>query len=410
VLRRRLGLTSAGWTLAGGSAGLAAAGRLFGIVELFMAGAGGLALAIGAVLSVRLTTLRLDVSRVLHPPRVHAGTPSRVELRVRNRGLRRTPVLALRDPVGRGRSARVLLAPLGQDQLARAAYRLPTERRGVLSVGPLAVEISDPFGLASQATVAAPVTELTVWPALEDVQPLPHTQGDDPHGGADHPNTLSAGGEDFYALRSYAVGDDLRRVHWRTTARLDELMVRQDERPWQGRATVLLDTRRASHTPVGFERAVSAATSVIVACWRHRFLVRLVDTAGVDSGFGAGTAHVEAILERLALARLVEAGRLPTILAALRRPGNGGSLAALLGGWRVADADAVARLRPTFGSITTVVFTAGRTDPPADAARARTLLIDDTTAFAPAWDAALRHRRAPRLTPAAAAARGSEVR
>jgi uncharacterized protein (DUF58 family) len=253
---------------------------LFGIYELYMAGAGGLALVVGALVVVRLTARRLDVSRTLHPPRVHAGTPSRVELRVRNRGAQRTPLLSLRDPVGRGRSARVLLAPLGRDQLARASYRLPTERRGVLSVGPLTVEISDPFGLASQSTLAAPVTELTVWPALDEIGPLPHTQGDDPHGGADHPNALSPGGEDFYALRQYSVGDDLRRVHWRTTAHLDDLMVRQDERPWQGRATVLLDTRRAAHTPVGFERAVSAATSIIVACWHHRFLVRLVDTAG----------------------------------------------------------------------------------------------------------------------------------
>ena len=74
---------------------------------------------------------------------------------------------------------------------------------------------------------------------------MPHSVGrDDPHAGADHPNVLGQGGEDFYTLREYVVGDDLRRVHWASTARRGELMVRQDEVPWQGRATVLLDARR----------------------------------------------------------------------------------------------------------------------------------------------------------------------
>jgi uncharacterized protein (DUF58 family) len=60
-----------------------------------------------------------------------------------------SPVLMLRDPVGRGRTARVVLAPLGRDESVRAAYRLPTERRGLLTVGPMAIEVTDPFGLAS---------------------------------------------------------------------------------------------------------------------------------------------------------------------------------------------------------------------------------------------------------------------
>ena len=77
-----------------------------------------------------------------------------------------------------------------------------------------------------------------------------------------NPNVARPQGDDFYALRDYVVGDDLRRVHWPSTARHDELMVRQDEMPWQGRATVLLDVRRAAHTAASLELAVSAAASV----------------------------------------------------------------------------------------------------------------------------------------------------
>ena len=63
------------------------------------------------------------------------------------------------------------------------------------------------------------------------------------------PERLGRSGDEFYSLRPYVVGDDLRRVHWPSTARRDELIVRQDERHWQGRTTVLLDVRRAVHTP-----------------------------------------------------------------------------------------------------------------------------------------------------------------
>jgi uncharacterized protein (DUF58 family) len=333
--------------------------------------------------------LRVDVARELHPARVHAGTPSRVELRVANRSGQRTPVLTLRDPVGRGRTARVVLAPLARDDTVRAAYRLPTERRGLLRVGPMSIEVTDPFGLASSTTEGAGITELTVWPAVDDVLPLPHTSGDEPLGSSDHPNALSSQGDDFYALRPYVVGDDLRRVHWKSSARSEELLVRQDEMPWQGRATVVLDARRGSHSDESFERAVSAAASVILACARRYFLVRMVTTAGDDSQFGAGATHVEGLLERLSTIELTEEGRLLAVLTALRRAGSGGALVAMLGGRAVQDVPAVQRLRLTHPSLTVVRFVVGRLDreqPPQGE-----LLVDDATPFAEVWN---EHRRA----------------
>jgi uncharacterized protein (DUF58 family) len=388
-------LSRAGWAVALLAAGLVASGRVLGIFELFLLGAAGLVLVVAALVVVRRTPLRLDVSRTLHPPRVHAGSPSRVELVVRNRSSRRTPLLTVRDPVGRGRSATVALAPLGQGQTLRAAYRLPTERRGILRVGPLSVEVADPFGLAGLSTRAAPVTELTVWPAVVDIDPLPHTISDDPHGGADHASALAAGGEDFYALRQYQAGDDLRRVHWRSTARRDELLVRQDERPWQGRATVVLDARRGSHSAASFERAVSAAASVVVACWRRHFILRLVDTTGYDSGTAAGTAHVESLLERLATVEPVEAGRLAATVTHLRRPGNGGACAVLLGEPAAGDLERLARLRPPYAALAIVAFPPPRSGRPADPAAFSIPVVEDDDGFAEAWRRALRRTRRP---------------
>ena len=387
-------LTTTGWGVAIGSLSLVVVGRLLGIPELFHLGAGGVVLVVACALRVALVRLKVDVVRELQPSRVHAGTPSRVELRVRNRAGSRTPVMTLRDPVGKGRTARVVLAPLGGSDTVRAAYRLPTERRGLLKVGPMTIEVTDPFGIATTTARGAGPGELTVWPAVDEVEPLPHTIGDDPLAGADASN-VSSQGDEFYALRPYEIGDDLRRVHWRSSARSDDLMVRQDEMPWQGRATVLLDSRRGAHSQESFERAVSAAASVTLACARRRFLVRLVTTLGDDSQFGAGGTHVEGILERLATIELTDEGRLDHVLTALRRPGSGGALVAMLGGRAHPDGAAIQRLRQAYPSLTIVRFIVARLD--RDQQLPGELLVDEDTPFAEVWDHARRTSRLRRV-------------
>jgi len=185
---------------------------------------------------------------------------------------------------------------------------------------------------------------------------VPHTTGDDPYAGADHPSALGRTGDDFYALRPYVVGDDLRRVHWRSTARRDELMVRQDELPWQGRVTVLLDVRRTTHTPASFELAVSAAASVVTASWKRRDLVRFMTTDNTDFGYGAGTAHAEAIMEFLATVAATPGGTLRGVLDALGQAGNGGAVVPIVTGIADAELASLARLRGRFAAVTIVHF------------------------------------------------------
>jgi uncharacterized protein (DUF58 family) len=213
--------------------------------------------------------------------------------------------LRLFDPVTGTRGADLLLGPLEPDVVARAAYRLPTEHRGVIQIGPLEVIVGDPFGLVSSSTIAAPVTELTVFPHIDDIVPVPHTSGDDPHAGADHPSALGRSGEDFYSLRPYVVGDDLRRVHWPSTARRDELMVRVEEAPWRGGTTVLLDRRSAAHRGSGpaasLEWAVSMAGSVCLHLLRHGHRIRLITEDGaLLAGGGDADNSADAVLDALA--------------------------------------------------------------------------------------------------------------
>lgn len=299
-------LTRAGWgvLLAGGVA--LVGGWLFGLPELLVLGTTLFVLVAACAAMTMLTSLRLEVVRTLHPDRVHAGSSSRVEVLVRNRGRRRTPVLTLRDGVTGTAGAELLLAPLEQSGRIRAAYRLPTRRRGVITVGPLEVELGDPFGLTRAAVIAAPASTLVVYPAVDDVPAASRSDGMDPHGW--RTPGLQTGGDEFHSLRPYVVGDDLRRVHWPSTARRDELTVRQDERHQQGRTTVLLDVRRAVHTDASFERVVSAAASLLAAATVRGDEVRLVATDGTDSGYGAGPTAIGAMLEYLAAVTTTDRG------------------------------------------------------------------------------------------------------
>jgi uncharacterized protein (DUF58 family) len=401
-----VGLTRRGWALATITAALLVGGRLFGLVELYVAGtATGLLLG-STALFVGLTRLQVEVRRTVHPPRVYAGTPSRVDLVVRNRSRRKTPVLRLEDTVTGTRGAQLLLGPLAPGADAQAAYRLPTARRGIVQIGPLTVALGDAFGLSEIRLEGAGVSELTVLPTIDRISAPPHTTGDDPHSGAEHPNSLGRSGEDFYALRRYVVGDDLRRVHWRATARHDELMVRQDEIPWQGRATILLDVRRSTTSPEALDLAVSAAASIVMASWRRQDLIRLVATDGTDSGFAAGHGPVDALMEYLATVEVSAESSFRSSVDRLAHGSAGGALVAVVSDMSEAELDAIARLRTRYGWVKIVSFEPSSWDPSApESDRVSTpllLRVRRSRPFAAVWESAVGRRR-PGLVDAASA-------
>jgi len=355
-------ITRRGWALVVGALSLATAGRVLGVLELFVLAAGALALVALALVLVRSRRPGLDARRRLHPPRVHAGNDSRVELVVRNQRQRRSPVVTVRDPFDSGRrQARLLLAPIGGGGEERAHYRLPTERRGVFSLGPLEAERMDPFGLASARWDIAPAAELVVYPRVDAIVPLPRTFGQDPDAGADQATAVGSSGDDFYGLRAYEMGDDLRRVHWPSTARTGDLMIRQNEMPWQGRVTLLADIRDGIHDEASLDAAASAAASIAVSCWRHGWLVRLVTSAGWESGFASGHDQLETILYQLAVMQAGGGGDIESVVRSLHR-GHGGALTSITtAAGTGASLTGAARLRGRFGSLTAVVLDGGAT-------------------------------------------------
>lgn len=393
-------LTRSGWLATAGSAATLLAARLLGVAELFVVGAVGVALVLAALVQVWRPAPRIAVERTLHPLRVQLGDRSQVELSITNRGRWSTPVLDLHDPVDGTIGARVSLGPLPGGAAPTAGYRLSTERRGLLRIGPLDAHLVDAFGLARRRFEVAPSATLTVLPTVHPLTALAGGGGlDDPLAGAAHPLLGSSGHEDFASLRSYVVGDDLRRVHWASSARAGDLLVRQDDPPWQGHVTVALDGREDRIDPVRFEVAVSAAASVVHAVARKGDRVRLVTTGGIDSGLVDARSRLDTLLEHLALVERDPAVGLPEVPVDGRS--RTGALVVVSGG---IDDDDLAALRAPLGRFASTrlvvvdpsVVVGGAPAPLPAAAGVMPVIVDADTSFPAAWAASLARPEAVR--------------
>jgi len=261
----------AGFTTRGTSflaAGLAAAvaGLALGERDLVSVGALLFILPLLSALAAGRARYRLSCIRQVTPARVPAGHTARVTVRLENVSRLPTGLLLAEDaiPYALGTRPRYVLDGVERGGIRELTYPLRSDLRGKFAIGPLEVRIADTFGLVELGRSFATTTTLVVTPR---VVPLDRTtlgatwvgEGDG------RARAAVAAGEDDVVPRAYRDGDELRRVHWRSTARYGELMVRREEQRWRNRALLLLDTRRSAHAGTGvassFEFAVSAAAS-----------------------------------------------------------------------------------------------------------------------------------------------------
>ncbi|MGE3687538.1 MAG: DUF58 domain-containing protein [Acidimicrobiia bacterium] len=381
--------TRQGWLAIVAGAVVVFIGRLFGVLELYVIGAAAIGIAIAAVLVVRLRPVRLRVGRRVTPRRVHAGDTARVELTASNRASLRTPLLTMRDPVSSTQGASLHLAPLRHGRTARAAYRLPTRKRGKIVVGPLQLTRTDVLGLASRTVNAAPMTSVLVLPRWDRVA----VPGSGPDRGqlGQHLRMRALGrqGEEFRSLREYVAGDDLRRIHWRASARGEELKVRETEIQGTRTLAVVLDLLVTSHDPESFERAISAAASIVLSALESGRDVRFSTSEGLD--LSPTTTGFDAMLEHLALVEPMRSGSVMAAVGALGSRLHGG-LIVLVGG--TVSAPVLAGLRGAAGADATVAIACKAPVP----ARMPSVFVIDASvdgAFAPAWDALVGTRNPP---------------
>ena len=159
---------------------------------------------------------------------------------------------------------------------------------------------------------------------------------------------MAVHGDDDAATREYRHGDDLRRVHWRSTARTGELMVRREEQPWESRATLVLDTRSTGHRGEGptasFEWAVSAVASVAVHLRQYGYKLRMVTGSGID----VDATEVDGdglLLDYLAEVRPQPGADLASLIDRVRRRTDGGLIIGVFGVLSPAEAELLAALR-----------------------------------------------------------------
>ena len=329
------GLTTRGRCLLAAGAAAALCGMVLGERDLFRVACFLAALPMVAAAMVARTRFRLACSRSLVPSRVPVGQPTQVILRLENVSLLPTGLLLLEDevPYTLGGRPRFIVSRIGPGHHRTVRYPVRSDARGRYRIGPLRLRLADPFGLVELVRSFSVVDRLTVVPTVQAL-PAVRLGGARDSGGESVSRSVASRGDDDIATREYRSGDDLRKVHWRSTARAGKLMVRREERPWQSRATLLLDSRTAAHRGDGpsssFEWAVSAVASIGADVARHGYTLRVVTDFG-PSFNGAAVSDEGMLLDYLAEVGLSRNRGLDAAITPLRGSESVGTLVAVLG-------------------------------------------------------------------------------
>lgn len=269
---------------------------------------------------------KLRVERTV-PPRVMAGESVTVEVTLFNdKRWLSAWLMTVVDRVSNEREAlqpAVTFARVPPSESRSCHYRLQLAQRGVYAIGPLQVNTRFPLGLVERGLNIDLPDRIFVYPRLGRLsadwqqrlrEASQVAQQKQPRGGS-----LD---DEFHKIRDYRPGDDLRAVHWKTSARKSELMVREFQQSRDQDLVVLLDAWQPSnpraHDILALERAVSLAASVAVdQCQRGRDAFPYFAAAGqilLDWGGASGSHRLEALLDGLALLQAAENPHLDALL------------------------------------------------------------------------------------------------
>ena len=310
--------------------------------------------AAGALVTALVTValpVRLSVRRDVHPEEVERGEPALARLVVTNTGRRGLGSLRAFDRLGDD-ALEVALPALAAGRSVPRTYDVPTSRRGRLRLGPLRLVREDPLGLLRRTVTAGGTRTVAVRPRTHPVR-----VGDGGTGlrfGGRAAQTAFRGSAEFRSLREYVVGDEPRHVHWKSTARTGQLMVREFTDPHRPRLLVLLDDRRAVLSPDAFEEAVEVAASLVVAAGAAGHEVRVCGTA--DSGVDTAV-RPEAMSAWLCDVTQVDGAKAP--FRALARERSAVQVVLLTGAGAAAEVAALSRMRRRFAAFVAVDLTAG---------------------------------------------------
>ncbi|MEV4518430.1 DUF58 domain-containing protein [Dactylosporangium sp. NPDC049525] len=319
---RRFTVTPTGIAATAGAAALYAAGVLLGYPTFVGIAVGTLAMLAAGLLTVAVRPA-VTLSRRISPQRLSVGEEATARITVTNRS--RLPALPFTavDRVGE-RDLTIPVPPLAAGAERELTCQVPAHRRGRLRLGPLTVQRRDPFGLFVWAERQAADGVLWVHPRVHPLPALHVGTVLDYEGRST--DTPRLGTVTFTSLRDYVPGDDPRRIHWKSTARVGTLIVKEHVDTTEPTTTVVLDTGCAD--PALFEHAVEVAASVARAVedLGRPVALRLSGAVAQEPSDAVST------MDRLALATAAGTGTDPAqLLNTINRAQPGGALVVVTG-------------------------------------------------------------------------------
>lgn len=276
--------------------GLAA---VFGYVELLMI-AGMLVVAWLVAVALGLRGSVIAASRVVAPVRVKEGDPARGLLTITNKSRGRAPPTVAVERFA-GREIPIPLPSIPAKSEHVHTYELDTSSRGRFAVGPLRLGRADPFRFVRATSAEGELAELIVHPITYDVPPLQSGRVRDLEGAVQ--SRRAQGGIAFHNLREYVPGDDRRLIHWRSSAKTGNLMVRHNVVTHEPALAIVLDTAEVYSDDEAFEDAVRVTASLVVAGVRDGFPTALFTTEGFGGHVDLGGEGLIKVLDLLASVR-----------------------------------------------------------------------------------------------------------
>jgi uncharacterized protein (DUF58 family) len=355
----RPGFTTRARCLVAGGATAALCGLLFGEVDLIRAGCLVVAVPLVAAIVVHRSQVTIASRRGVSQARAPAGSEVVVQLTVTNRSLIPTGALMLEDrlPARLTGRARFVLDGLNGRETRTVAYHMPALPRGHYDTGPLRVRLTDPFGLIDATRSFTARSRFVITPIVDQL-PNVHLPNSWDLGENAGSHSIGSRGADDASTREWREGDDLRKIHWRSTARTGVLMVRHEERPWQGHATLLLDLRASAHetaeqpAPQGGDdrgtRSIEWAISAVAGIGSQLFLtgrdVSLI--ANLAAPDRLRFASQSSLVDHLAEARAADEMSLVPVVPLLRLAMRDSTVVAVLGRLDDTSVHALAEAHP----------------------------------------------------------------
>lgn len=240
-----------------------------------------------------------NLRRAVEPSQLTRGETATAVITSVNNRVTPTGVVEAIDSIG-GQPVDILIPPVPPRREVTVTYKFVPLKRGELHLGPVTLERRDPWGLFVRRATASATMSLLVHPRVLPVEISLAGNRIGQEGGTADRDVL--GSNQFHTLREYVIGDELRQIHWRSSARVGKLMVKQLVDNPLPRALVLLDNDIRSYVkPEDFEEAVDAAASIGTAIVQAGLPVAL-RTTGEDAGVEILRAEdITRLLDALAL-------------------------------------------------------------------------------------------------------------